>query len=47
MLRQALAGVLGGSANASARIEAANLLPTSRGEELTVRDFLAIARTDG
>lgn len=47
MLRQALAVVLGGSANASARIEAANLAPTSRGEELTVRDFLAIARTDG
>jgi 16S rRNA (adenine1518-N6/adenine1519-N6)-dimethyltransferase len=47
MLRQALSVVLGDSAKASARIEAAGLAPTSRGEELTVRDFLAIARTDG
>ncbi|PRY67290.1 dimethyladenosine transferase [Glaciihabitans tibetensis] len=47
MLRQALSVVLGDSATASARIEAAGLAPTSRGEELTVRDFLAIARTDG
>ena len=47
MLRQALAVVLGGSAMASARIEAAGLQPTARGEELTVHDFLAIARTDG
>ena len=45
MLRQALAEHLGGSANASARIEAAGLAPTSRGEELTVLDFLAIARS--
>ena len=29
---------------ASARIEAAGLAPTARGEELTVADFLAIAR---
>ncbi|WP_213813690.1 16S rRNA (adenine(1518)-N(6)/adenine(1519)-N(6))-dimethyltransferase RsmA [Glaciihabitans sp. dw_435] len=45
MLRQALSVVLGDSANASARIEAAGLKPTARGEELTVLDFLAIART--
>jgi 16S rRNA (adenine1518-N6/adenine1519-N6)-dimethyltransferase len=45
MLRQALAELCGGSAAASARIEAAGLAPTSRGEELTVLDFLAIART--
>jgi len=46
MLRQALAEVLGGSAAASTRIEAAGLAPTSRGEELTVLDFLAIARAE-
>ncbi|TBN57482.1 16S rRNA (adenine(1518)-N(6)/adenine(1519)-N(6))-dimethyltransferase RsmA [Glaciihabitans arcticus] len=45
MLRQALAELLGGSATASARIEAAGLPPTARGEELSVLDFLAIART--
>jgi 16S rRNA (adenine1518-N6/adenine1519-N6)-dimethyltransferase len=45
MLRQALAELMGGSAAASARIEAAGLAPTSRGEELTVLDFLAIARS--
>jgi 16S rRNA (adenine1518-N6/adenine1519-N6)-dimethyltransferase len=44
MLRQSLSVVLGGSGAASARIEAAGLAPTARGEELTVRDFLAIAR---
>jgi 16S rRNA (adenine1518-N6/adenine1519-N6)-dimethyltransferase len=44
MLRQALSVVLGGSATASARIEAAGLAPTARGEELTVLDFLRIAR---
>jgi 16S rRNA (adenine1518-N6/adenine1519-N6)-dimethyltransferase len=44
MLRQALSVVLGDSATASARIEAAGLAPTSRGEELGVADFLAIAR---
>jgi 16S rRNA (adenine1518-N6/adenine1519-N6)-dimethyltransferase len=47
MLRQALSVVLGDSATASARIEAAGLAPTARGEELTVLDFLAIARTKG
>jgi 16S rRNA (adenine1518-N6/adenine1519-N6)-dimethyltransferase len=44
MLRQALSVVLGDSATASARIEAAGLAPTARGEELTVLDFLRIAR---
>ncbi len=34
-------------AAASARIEAAGLAPTARGEELTVLDFLAIARAFG
>lgn len=45
MLRQALSVVLGDSTAASARIEAAGLAPTARGEELTVLDFLRIART--
>jgi 16S rRNA (adenine1518-N6/adenine1519-N6)-dimethyltransferase len=44
MLRQALSGVLGGSAEASARLDAAGVAPTARGEELTVADFLAISR---
>ncbi|MGN6274215.1 MAG: 16S rRNA (adenine(1518)-N(6)/adenine(1519)-N(6))-dimethyltransferase RsmA [Protaetiibacter sp.] len=44
MLRQALAEVLGGSATASAVLEAAGVDPTSRGEQLTVGDFLSIAR---
>ncbi|AZC14375.1 16S rRNA (adenine(1518)-N(6)/adenine(1519)-N(6))-dimethyltransferase RsmA [Microbacterium sp. ABRD28] len=44
MLRQALAGVLGGSsADASAILEAAGVAPTARGEELVVDDFLRIA----
>ena len=45
MLRQALSVVLGDSATASARLEAAGLAPTARGEELTVTDFLAITRS--
>lgn len=45
MLRQALAELMGGSAAASARIEAAGIAPTARGEELTVLEFLAIARS--
>ena len=45
MLRQALSEVLGDSATASSRIEAAALAPTARGEELTVLDFLKIARS--
>ena len=44
MLRQSLSVVLGGSAAASARLQAAGVAPTARGEELTVADFLAIAR---
>lgn len=44
MLRQALADTLGGSAAASALMEAAGLDPTLRGEQLTVADFLRIAR---
>ena len=45
MLRQSLSGVLGGSAEASARLEAAGIAPTARGEELTVTDFLRVARS--
>ena len=44
MLRQALAAVFGGSAEASATLEKAGISPTQRGEQLTVHDFLAIAR---
>lgn len=44
MLRQALSESLGGSAAASARLEAAGLDPTARGEQLGVTDFLALAR---
>ena len=46
MLRQALAGVLGGTAaEASAVLEAAGVAPTARGEQLTVDDFVRIALT--
>lgn len=45
MLRQALGPVLGDSAAASARLEAAGIAPTARGEELTVEQFLRIARS--
>ena len=44
MLRQSLSGVLGDSATASAAMETAGVKPTARGEELTVHDFLAVAR---
>jgi 16S rRNA (adenine1518-N6/adenine1519-N6)-dimethyltransferase len=44
MLRQSLSGVLGDSTAATQRLEAAGLAPTSRGEELTIADFLALAR---
>ncbi|MET0725432.1 MAG: 16S rRNA (adenine(1518)-N(6)/adenine(1519)-N(6))-dimethyltransferase RsmA [Leifsonia sp.] len=44
MLRQSLSTVLGDAATASAAMEAAGVAPTARGEELTVHDFLAIAR---
>jgi 16S rRNA (adenine1518-N6/adenine1519-N6)-dimethyltransferase len=44
MLRQALADAMGGSAAASAVLEAAGVDPTMRGEQLTVGDFLAVVR---
>ncbi len=45
MLRQALSGVLGGSAAAATEVlERAGIAPTARGENLTVDDYLAIAR---
>lgn len=48
MLRQSLSAVLGGSAAAaSAVLERAGVDPQARGEQLQVRDFLAIARTAG
>ena len=47
MLRQALSNVLGGSTQASSILEAAGIVPTARGEELTVANFLAVARARG
>ncbi|KAA9148586.1 16S rRNA (adenine(1518)-N(6)/adenine(1519)-N(6))-dimethyltransferase RsmA [Microbacterium lushaniae] len=48
MLRQALAAVLGGSsAAASAVLESAGVPPTARGEELSIDDFLRVARAMG
>lgn len=45
MLRQGLSQVLGGSsASASAVLESAGVDPTARGEQLTVDDFVRIAR---
>lgn len=45
MLRQALAGALGGSAGAASDLlVAAGIAPTARGEELTAAQFLALAR---
>ena len=44
MLRQSLSVVLGSSTEASIQLEAAGVAPTARGEELTVDDFLRIAR---
>ncbi len=44
MLRQSLGELLGDTTTASARLEAAGVAPTARGEELTVADFLRIAR---
>jgi 16S rRNA (adenine1518-N6/adenine1519-N6)-dimethyltransferase len=46
MLRQSLSDALGSSAAASARLEAAGVDPTLRGEQLTVADFLRVARAD-
>jgi len=44
MLRQSLANVFGDAATASAALESAGLKPTSRGEELTIDDFVRLAR---
>ncbi len=44
MLRQALSGIFGGSAAASAVLEAAGVAPTARGEDLTVDDYQRIAQ---
>ena len=44
MLRQSLSGVLGGSSRASEVLVAAGIPPTERGEQLSIGDFLAIAR---
>lgn len=44
MLRQSLSTVLGDSAQAAAVLTAAGIDPTERGEQLTVHDFLKIAR---
>jgi len=44
MLRQALSDLLGGAAAASTRLEAAGLDPTARGEQLSIDDFVALAR---
>ena len=45
MLRQSLAGILGGSQAASEVLAASGVDPTERGEQLTVDDFVRIART--
>ena len=44
MLRQSLSSVLGDSATATEVLTRAGIDPTERGEQLTVEDFLAIAR---
>lgn len=44
MLRQALSGIFGSSAAASAVLEAAGVAPTARGEDLTVDDYHRVAR---
>jgi 16S rRNA (adenine1518-N6/adenine1519-N6)-dimethyltransferase len=45
MLRQALSSVLGGSSTAATEVlERAHVAPTARGEELTIEDFVRIAR---
>lgn len=48
MLRQALSSVLGGSAGTASEIMiAAGVDPTARGEQLTIEQFVAIARAAG
>ena len=44
MLRQSLSGLFGGSAEASAALEAAGQKPTARGEELDVHAFIQVAK---
>ncbi|HEV7183701.1 MAG TPA: 16S rRNA (adenine(1518)-N(6)/adenine(1519)-N(6))-dimethyltransferase RsmA [Leifsonia sp.] len=44
MLRQALSGVYGDSATASAALESAGIAPTLRGEQLSIAEFIALAR---
>jgi 16S rRNA (adenine1518-N6/adenine1519-N6)-dimethyltransferase len=44
MLRQALSQLFGSSAAASAVLEQAGVDPTTRGEQLTIEDFVRIAR---
>jgi 16S rRNA (adenine1518-N6/adenine1519-N6)-dimethyltransferase len=44
MLRQSLSALFGDAATASAALEKAGIEPTERGEQLTVDDFIAIAR---
>ena len=44
MLRQALSGLLGGSAAASEVLIAAGVAPTARGEDLTVDDYQRVAQ---
>ena len=45
MLRQALSAVLGGSAaEASTVLERADVAPTARGEQLSIEDFVRVAR---
>jgi 16S rRNA (adenine1518-N6/adenine1519-N6)-dimethyltransferase len=45
MLRQSLAGIVGSSQAASEILTASGVDPTQRGEQLTVDDFVRIART--
>lgn len=45
MLRQALQPVLGASAETVAVLEAAGLEPTARAEQLSIEDYLAVARS--
>ncbi|WP_312855168.1 16S rRNA (adenine(1518)-N(6)/adenine(1519)-N(6))-dimethyltransferase RsmA [Agromyces agglutinans] len=44
MLRQALSGVLGGSAAATEVLERAGVDPQARGEQLSIDDFIRISR---
>ncbi|QIM17048.1 16S rRNA (adenine(1518)-N(6)/adenine(1519)-N(6))-dimethyltransferase RsmA [Leucobacter insecticola] len=47
MLRQALQPVLGPLDQAVATLEAAGVAPTDRAEQLSIRDYLAVARAHG